>query len=180
VRLWLTVVMKKLTALGDKILAIGENVLVYFSLVCLGVMASMVNADLVGRQFGFSVPYTIEISGYLLVPITYLPVALCLRQGLHVKVDFITRLLPSGARLIVLVATDLLTSLVSIVVLLGCWNLFLTSYSRGLVSNTMLRAPLSLPQSTIVIGLLVFVVEMFVTTWRSIIALQRKDSKEQK
>lgn len=165
---------EKRTTVLEKILTSIEEALNYIGALCLAVIIIAIIADVAGRLLGILIPYTIEMSGYMLVPITYLPVAYGLRHGLHVNVEFALKWFSPSVQRKLQMVTDLISLFIVILILLECWGLFLKSYSRGLVSNTMLRAPLYLPQSAIIIGLTFFTIEMFIVTWRSVLLLRGK------
>jgi TRAP-type C4-dicarboxylate transport system permease small subunit len=171
---WVTLEQEKRTAMANKILISIEDVLNYIAALCLAIIIIMVIADVAGRLFGFLIPFTNEVSSYMLVPVTYLPAAYGLRHGLHVNVEFALKWFPASVQRKLQMLTDLITLFIVILILLECWGLVLKSYSRGLVSNTMLRAPLYLPQSAIIIGLTFFTIEMFIVTWRSVLLLRVK------
>jgi TRAP-type C4-dicarboxylate transport system permease small subunit len=160
--------------MANKILISIEAVLNYIAALCLAMIMITIIADVAGRLFGILIPYTIEMSGYMLVPITYLPVAYGLRHGLHVNVDAALKWFSPSVQRKLQMVTDLITLFIVLLVLLQCWVLVLMSYTRGLVSNTMLRAPIYIPQSAIIIGLIFFTIEMFIIAWRSVLLSRGK------
>ena len=170
----MTLEKEKRTAIANKILTRVEDVLNYIAALCLAVIIITIIADVAGRLFGILIPYTIEMSGYMLVPITYLPAAYGLRHGLHVNVEFALKWFSPPVQRKLQMVTDLITFIIIMLILLECWGLVLKSYSRGLVSNTMLRAPLYLPQSAIIIGLTFFTIEMFIIAWCSVLLSRGK------
>lgn len=170
----ITLEEEKRTVIANKILTSIEDVLNYIAALCLAVIIITIVADVAGRLFGILIPYTIEMSGYMLVPITYLPAAYGLRHGLHVNVEFALKWFSPPVQRKLQMVTDLITLFIVLLVLLECWGLVLKSYTRGLVSNTMLRAPLYLPQSAIIIGLIFFTIEMFIIAWRSVLLWRDK------
>jgi TRAP-type C4-dicarboxylate transport system permease small subunit len=103
--------------------------------------------------------WVMEISIYVTLASAFLSFAYALRQGAHVKVDFITNYL-SGRTLILL---EIFTSLLAILfcVILG-WEgakMAMTSYQNWEVSPTVLRVPVFIPQSFIPLGTILLTLE---------------------
>jgi TRAP-type C4-dicarboxylate transport system permease small subunit len=157
--------VQKRAEIGGKLLAMIEDGFGFIAGFCLIFITIIILASVAGRYFEIYVGDADELSTYMMVMIAYLPAAGCLRRGEFVVVDLVIRLLPSAARNIVLVVTNLFSSLVVIVIAHACFGLFIESYRSGLVSNSLLKVPLYLPQAPIVIGAALLTIRMVITTW---------------
>lgn len=158
-----------------KLFSLIEDGFAYFSGVCLIMISAMVVVSVAGRYFGIYVTEVEEISTYLMVIIAYLPAAGCLRRGEFVSVKIILTLLPSASRDKVEAVTNVLSSFVLLVIVLTTYLLFTESLNARLVSTSILRVPLYLPQIPMVIGASLLLIRMVVITWNSVRSLVKKD-----
>jgi C4-dicarboxylate transporter DctM subunit len=103
--------------------------------------------------------WVLEISIYVTLASAFLSFAYALRQGAHVKVDFITNYL-SGRTLILL---EIFTSLLAILFcLIMGWEgakMALTAYQNWEVSPSVLRVPVFIPQIFIPLGTILLTLE---------------------
>lgn len=145
-RLWLRCGERTVAGLGRLAAGLGALlILAMTAIVAYGVV----------MRYGFGDPqvWTGELAGYLLVLTTMLGAAEALRRGDHIGVDLLTSRLGARARrwaegwgllLIVFVAGALLGS-----------GLDMVAFSRmvGLLSDGYLEVPLWIPQSSVLLGM---------------------------
>jgi len=156
-------------ATASRVLALIEKGLaVAGAAVLLGILV-YITGNVIGRPLGFPIPYTVEVTAYMLVVMVFLVGAHTLRKGQHIKVELLTRRLSPRVQALLLVVTNLLAFIIAVVIVISCWQLAINSYSYNVCSNTVLRAPLYLPQLLLAIGLSVFTIESAVVTIRSVL-----------
>ena len=62
-------------------------------------MTLLITVDVLGRSFfGLPVYFSTEVSGYILVALTFLGLAYTQRKGKHIRIQLLTRHLPAGAQ----------------------------------------------------------------------------------
>lgn len=165
---------ERIVAALDKALSLIEKAAVIVSVFCLIAMLGLIIGDTVGRLFGFPVGCSRELSGYLMVAIIFLPAAYALRRKQHVAVEILTVRLRSKTGAILLVATDIIMFVITILLVKSCWELATTSYAYGSRSNTLLMVPLYLPQLSLALGMSLLTIEAAVETIRSIFTYVRQ------
>lgn len=131
--------------------------------VCIVVMALLTTSEVICRAFlGFSLLINDEISGYLLVAISFLGLGVALGEGALFRVGFFYDTLHGTARRVADLIFDILALGVACVLVYQMIDLAWSSYDRGVTAPTMLRTPLYIPQSTMVIGALCLAVILVV------------------
>lgn len=118
------------------------------------VMMLMVVVDITMRALmGRSLLFAEEVGGYLLVLVAYLAMAEALKQGRHIRVEFLRKWIPTRLqRKLDLILT--VPALCALIVLL--WRSIIMvyrSYIRGTKIPGVLLTPVYLPQIVLVIGL---------------------------
>jgi TRAP-type C4-dicarboxylate transport system permease small subunit len=160
--------IRKLGKYLDKGLSAIIAICFYMGLVCLGITAIVIMIDTIGRMFGFTGISSIELTGYMLVAVAFLPAAYTVRQGLFMTTDVVTKKLSSSAQKILRWVTDTITFIVSIFMLWSCLELTVTLYSGKMRSSTVLAPPLYLPQLPTTIGMSLFVIVMGIMIFQNI------------
>lgn len=108
----------------------------------LAAMMGMVSADVVLRNLaGREVPWSIEVSEYILYLSTFLAAPAVLRHGGHVRVDVVLRVLPPGPRERMEVLAHLVGLAVSLVLLVYGALAALEAYRLGSVVLKQLAVP---------------------------------------
>lgn len=113
-------------------------------------------------RFFFNKPliFVEEYSAYLLIALVYLGLAHTARVGGHIRVDVVYRRLPERLQ----GGFDLITSILLLVVVgvyfWACLDLFLEKIETHAVAIGLLRTPLWIPQTVLVIGLPVLGLEI--------------------
>lgn len=119
--------------------------------------------------FNYSLGYAEEVSGYLVVALTFFGAALALRAGSLFEVDFLFVKLPVRARVWLLRLFVLVAFGICIVLMWRSVDLVLSSLTRGRTSSTVLRTPLWIPQLLMPAGLgmiAIFLIEQFLLSGR--------------
>ena len=120
--------------------------------------------------FDHSLGFAEELTGYLVVFLTFFGAALALRAGSLFRVEFLLDALSPLTR-------RRLTRVLAVAALVLCavlaWktkDVMLSSFARGKVAPTVLRTPLWIPQLALPAGFLViglFLVEKLILTFRA-------------
>lgn len=105
-----------------------------------------------------------EMGGYALVSITFIGLAYTWKEEGHVRVELVTNMLPPRVRQAVRFVTLLMAAAFCVPMILGCYELLQDSLLFEARSGSWLRTPLVYPQSLLMIGsvllLLQFVAEI--------------------
>ena len=124
-------------------------------------MTALVTVEVLGRDlFNRSTLVADEMSGYLLVALTFLGLAPTLRGGGFIRIDTYHARLRGGGR----VALDLVIHLLALgyAVLLDwyLWRLALDAWRLGTTSIQISRTPLWIPQACMAVGGLLLVFDL--------------------
>ncbi len=133
--------------------------------IILVAMVLLILYEIILRSIFASSTYVLdEFVGYGVAAMTFLSFALALKDGTFIRVSLVTaNLTPLPRRLLEIVsclAGTLLFSFVSFYVL----KLVIKNFSRGVVSNSVAEVPLWIPQSIILLGLGLLVLQFAVLT----------------
>lgn len=124
-------------------------------------MGLLITVDVILRYvFNAPTQFADEVSAYLLVTITFLPLAYTLQTEKHIRVDvFTTRLSQKARNLLELVTSIMGLAFLAVVMRPAC-NMTLESYRYGSASVGGLHTPLYLPQLFIPIGLCLLILQL--------------------
>ena len=147
------IALRQYTSWTTKLSYLGGQV----GALCIGALALLITFAVLGRYSGaFSLLFTDEVSGYLLVLLVFIGLAYTDEKEGHIYIDLLTRHLTLRARhSLQVIASFLLLGFV-VLLLWRCFDLALTSYQTKMLAHTLLRIPLYIPQIFLVIGLLLF------------------------
>jgi TRAP-type C4-dicarboxylate transport system permease small subunit len=110
-------------------------------LLLLG-MTLLIGADVVGRNAGLGgIPWSGEISEDILYLLTLLTAPWLLRQGQHIRVDILLRVLPARLGWLLEWAGDLLGLACSLYFVWYGWKVLAASYAPGAISIKTLVTP---------------------------------------
>lgn len=115
-------------------------------------MSILLFLNVIGRYFfGFSLPWSEELTNYSIIWITFLGSGICVRKKIHVSVDLLFQYI-SGIPMKVIYMLILIGSL-SFVLFMGITGVKLVSgvYSSGQLS-TALRIPMYIPYLALPLG----------------------------
>jgi TRAP-type transport system small permease protein len=124
-------------------------------------MMLLIVTEVVLRKF-FSRSTTIcdEYTGYFQATVIFMSLAQCLRENRHINVDLILRKLPPSTSHVVNIANDLISLAFGSILLWASWKLAWESYLFGTTSYGPSNTPLFLPQAVVLIGLLIFLLQI--------------------
>lgn len=130
----------------------GLAVLVTAFIICYEIIARSV--------FHSPTVWVMEISTYLLILAGFFGMAYTMRTNGHICVDFLYSRFSKSVRR----GLDILTSLLSLFAIYVCMtestNYMLMSLNMGVVSPSLLRVPLWIPQTFMVIGFVLLFLEI--------------------
>lgn len=171
--------MKKFISIIEKITTLLSGDIPGWTIFLLMVM---VLAEVVAR-YVLNSPLSIadEFGGYMLVGVTFVGLAYTWKEGGHISVEFVTNLLPAKIRLWLRFVTLLMVTVF-------CWPLIYSSYDLlegtllfGARSGSWLRTPLVYPQSLLLIGSVLLLVQLIAENIKTIQALRhlREEKKHE-
>lgn len=152
---------EKMARLVDRIIAYAGYTGVAIGCVFLVVMAFLVFTNVLLRFFfGKPLVFAEEYAAYLLIAIVYLGFAYTARMEGHIRVDVVYRHFTKTVR----DGLDVTTSILILVVVGVCFwyslGLFLENIKTHAVAIGLLRTPLWVPQTVLVIGLPILGLEL--------------------
>ncbi len=126
----------------DRHLASLENVAVTLAGVAVVVMILSVSYGVIGRKvFGLATAWTLEISEYSLLFVTFLAAPWVLRLHGHVNVDIVIALLNENWHRRFRVATYSVAAVAAVVLFYFAFETTLSDYSRDVVLRKVLEIP---------------------------------------
>ncbi len=141
--------MRRLLALIDGACYAGA---ILAGLGCL-VLAVMLIAEVVLTSFfGWSQPWAVEYSGYLLAITLFAGAGWALRQGSHIRVGAVVHLLPRSAQRWFDVGATVFALGICGYVVVAVTQIALRSFELGSTSYFPSRTPLYLPQFVLALG----------------------------
>jgi len=143
------------------------------------VAALVVTLDVLQRKMshftGLSISGSDEISGYLFAISTTWAFSHALLHRANVRVDALYLLMPRPARAILDVIGTLILSIFVAVVTWHGMQMFIHNLTNWSKSITPLLTPLAIPQFFWIVGLVIFVVNLFLVLLRVVLALLVRD-----
>jgi TRAP-type C4-dicarboxylate transport system permease small subunit len=97
-----------------------------------------------------------EISGYLLITITFVGLAYALESGTHVRTDLLTTRVSKSGKKILEVITWTLGVVFSVLLVYSLWMDAGKNYRDNIESSTLLRMPMWIPGAVAAIGATIF------------------------
>ena len=138
-----------LTAAADRVAAVAGVI----SGAAVVAMTALVTVEVLSRDlFGRSTLIADEMSGYLLVALTFLGLAPTLRGGGFIRIDTYRARLRGRGRLALEVAIHLLALGYAVLLDWYLWRLALDAWRLGSTSIQISRTPLWIPQACMAIG----------------------------
>jgi TRAP-type C4-dicarboxylate transport system permease small subunit len=148
--------------------------------VAVVVMTVLIFVGVVAR-YVFTCPlmFTDEYATYMLVVVVTIGASYTLRQGSHINVDIVTRMLPSRVASRIEAITNMLSVFCIVILIIETVRLVSMSFASGATVLAITYTPLWIVQLIMPIGFSLLLIEMSVTTARSInSAIQsQQDSK---
>ena len=153
-----------------------EKILIEFIVVALGLL---ICAEVFCRSFlQFSLMFTDEVAGYMLVAIVFLGMPVALSKGALFRVELVLNKLPPRIARWVQMLFDVLSLGVSLILLWQMARLVHDSWQRKIEAPTVLATPLYIPQIFMVLGLLTLVMILVLQLIRSADSIRKGTSHE--
>ena len=138
-----------------------ERLLRIASEAALVAMIVMIVVEVVGRAlFNFSLQVTDELSGYLLVAISFLSLPVCEAHGAFHEVQFVQQRLSERGRLVSRIVFHLLLLLFSLVLTWQFIRFTYKTWDSEEIGQTILFTPLWIPRLTLALGFAALVVTL--------------------
>lgn len=116
-------------------------------------MVALIIADVLSRNiFSVSLLISDEISGYLLVAMTFCGAGYSLRSGALLRIEFLLFSLPPRARAVLDVIYDLVAIVVTSILLYELARLTWSTWERKMLAATLIETPIWIPQLVMPIG----------------------------
>ena len=144
----------------DRAVAALASVLAAAGVLCVIAMMLVVTNEVASRYL-LNAPSTWsdETASYLLIAIVFLGLAHTLRSNSHIRIDIVTDLVPSPARLWLDLAAYGMGLAFSVMLLVGCWIRFHNFWVRNTISDAG-SITLWIPMVPVVLGAVVLVLAM--------------------
>jgi len=153
---------------AETVVSLGHRI-AQIAIVC---MMALITADVIARNvFNRSLLISDEISGYLLVVMTFFGIAYSLRSGSLLRIEFILFALPKRLRGIADVLYDLIALAVCLLLLRAMVRFTWITWEREAVAPTLIETPLWIPQLAMPLGMLVLVIAFLLELRGSILRM---------
>ena len=120
--------------------------------IALAAMVVLISAEVVLRQFHYSLELVDELGGYLLAALTFLSLPVALAGGAYHQVEYVQQQLGARGRAVSGIVFTLLSLTFCLLLAWQLWRLVTRSYSSSVIAPTVLGTPLWIPQSAMLIG----------------------------
>jgi len=131
-------------------------------------MISLIVFEVILRKlFNTSTKMCDEYTGYFQATIIFLTLAACLREKRHIRVDLIFRALSPAARGMFEIVTYLISLIFVSVAIWAIGKLVVDSFLLKATSYSPANTPLFIPQSVVLIGLIVFFLQFCVDIYET-------------
>lgn len=137
-------------------------------------MISLIVVEVILRKlFNTSTKMCDEYTGYFQATIIFLTLAACLREKLHIRIDLIFRALPPAVRGRFEIVTYLISLIFVSVAIWAVGKLVVDSFLLKATSYSPANTLLVIPQSVVLIGLIVFFLQFCVDIYETAKSLQQ-------
>jgi TRAP-type C4-dicarboxylate transport system permease small subunit len=134
---------------------------VYTGGISLLTMTVIIIVEVVCREFfHVSTLLSDELSGYLVVVLTFLGAGHTLRKDAHISFDTLYNAMPPTAQRVMRFVADLISLVIVGALAWGAGIMWWNTFSIGARSTTPLAVPLALPQSAMTLGLALITLEL--------------------
>jgi len=137
--------------------------------VIMILMIGHILLEIVLRSFFDSSTYVLdEFVGYAVASMTFLTLAYALNDGALIRVNLVLGRLHGKLRRWVEVGSSSLAFVVFFYILFFFFRSWKRNWDRGTVSGSIAEVPLWIPEGIVLIGLTIFVLQLFVYSLRTI------------
>ena len=153
--------MRSIYHIYDRILSYITNLAAAIAGLAILLTAFMIRYEIIARSvFHSPTVWVVEISTYLLVLAGFFGMAYTMRKNGHITVDFLFSRFSRNVQR----GLDIITSILSLFVIYVCMtestNYMLMTEAMGVVSPSLLRVPMWIPQTFMVIGFVLLFLEI--------------------
>ena len=141
----------------------GGEILSSLSVVLILIL---VCAEVIFRLFNRSTMIADELGAYLNAAIVFLGMTYTLREGGFIRIELIYERVQGRARLLVDIACGLISLVFTLVLCWFIWQHILYAYAMNTRSTSILQTPEYIPQSLMLIGLVMLALQLLVLTLR--------------
>ena len=153
--------MERFVSIYDVIVNKISRVASVIAGLCIIIVAFIVTYEIIARGlFGSPTEWVLEVSTYLIIVAGFLGLAITLRHHAHVSVDFMTSRLSARTRCALDAVTTLLAILLFYVFMTEATDLVMASFEYNKLSPSILRFPLWIPQSSMIVGAVLLELEL--------------------
>lgn len=131
-------------------------------MVMVAMMGLIVVEVFLRSTLKISLQFADEVSAYMLVAVTFLGLSTSVRGGTMFRVEFLYRLVPRRARLVIGLIFELLSLGFTVILTYHLYRLAVSSYERDVLSQSLLKTPQFLPQMIMPIGMVLLVIALLV------------------
>jgi len=171
--------MERLVDWYSRALAAVSRAAAVLAGLCVLATAFIVTYEVVMRGlFNAPTEWVLEISTYLIIVAGFLGMGITLRRRAHVAVDFLTSRFSAPVRLGLEVVTTLLSLLLFYVFMTESVDFVLMSLSINKLSPSILRFPLWIPQTALVAGSGLLLLELVRQLLEDVLALKHRRYEE--
>lgn len=157
----------------------------YISRICAVISSALligitiiIFAGVVNRTFfDFTWLFVEEYSALALIPISYLTMGYTLRWNQHLKMDIVVRNVPMKVKKVFGIFAAIFSFVCIAYMAFSAIDWFTYTFERQITSSGTLRTPLWFISSTIVVGIVLFAVDMFFLILHRIISVFSSDMK---
>lgn len=136
--------------------------------ICVIATSLLVTAEIFLRTlFDTSTLIADEYSSYLLCAMTFLGASYAMSKGAFLSVDIIYDKFNCRIKKIVDVFNILIGIIYMLFVTYFCWNVFEASLTGNIIAVTYSRTPLKYPQSVMVVGCVLVILQLFLELIKS-------------
>jgi len=125
------------------------------------VMMLIIIVEVVVRTlFSVSTLIGVEVGEYLLAAVVFLGASYTLREKGHIKIDLVLKRFKEKNQKVLNLATMGLTLIITILLARYGWHLIIQSYTLKTEAWSVLRTPLFIPQSVMVVGIILLLMQV--------------------
>lgn len=173
--------MGKFLALYDKAVCVLSKIASFIAGICITITAFIIFYEIIMRGvFHSPTEWVLEISTYLILVAGFLGMAVTLRLKGHIQVDFLTNHLSPRVRCGLEILTTFFAVLLFFVFMTESTDMVLMSLEFNKLSPTILRFPLYIPQSALILGSVLLELELIAQLLHAIQAFVSGDFAEER
>lgn len=161
----------------DAVFDAADKVGAVISSVLLIAVSLLITAGTINRAFiGMIWVFVEEWSALALIPMSYLVMGYTLRFNRHMKVDLAVKRLPTRGRQICRVFAAAFSLICLGFMIERTWNWFIYTVSEQVTSSGPMRTPLWIFSASILVGLILFALDMLLLLAHEVFRLLRQDA----